>query len=605
MATINVLDENLINKIAAGEVVERPASAIKELIENSIDADSDQITIEIAEAGDKLIRITDNGFGMDKEDAILCLERHATSKLKSIEDLHSVRSMGFRGEALASIAAVSKMKLTTKKRGESVGTEITVEGGIIRKLNLIGCPEGTVIEIRDLFFNTPARKKFMKSEQTEYQAILDIVTACALSWPNISFRLIKDQRPVFELPSVTDELTRIRGVFGKNTSDELIEIFYSAVNIKIAGYIGKPSVARSGKGMQYFFVNNRPIKSAVLGYAIKQAFGNLIPKEKYPIFIIRIDISPSMVDINIHPRKTEIKFSDEKEIFRVISASCKKSLEKNVLAPKFSSGQPINFYQDRRPSGIISASSENQRQSASEQNFAVPCENISAENSTFEFANDQSNQHHNEEVMGHIEVIGQHDNSFIICRSGKNLLIVDQHAAHERIRFEKLQSEHDNDEKSVQTLLAPVTVELTQIERAILDENKEHFDKVGIQLSHFGGNSFVIEAVPSFLIRADLEKILLGLIEDLKTEQKNSDYHKKHQRLLATLACRSAVKFGDVLSREEQIALIENLLKTPNRYSCPHGRPSMIVLEENELWSRFGRKYINIKDGDANLSGGC
>ncbi|MBD3270513.1 DNA mismatch repair endonuclease MutL, partial [Candidatus Peregrinibacteria bacterium] len=484
---IKLLDEKLINQIAAGEVVERPASIVKELIENSIDANANQIVVEVDRSGEEKIRITDDGVGMSKEDAILCLERHATSKIATLEDLKNIKSMGFRGEALASIASVSKMKINTKRRGENVGTELFIDGGKLEYVKDKGIPEGTVLEIRELFFNTPARKKFLKSDNVEYQNILDVIINAALAYPEIAFKLIKDQRPIFDLPKARDLLMRIRAVLGKNISDDMIDVFYGGVNMKMTGFIGKPSIARASKNLQYFFVNNRPIKSHVLSYAVKQAYHSLIPKERNPVFVINFDLSPELVDVNVHPRKSEVKFKDEREIFRILTSASKKALEINILAPKFSYDQPSNFYQEKRPEGIAEQLNFNEVKErkhalvqSDQKNDQMAVASETKYNPVTEVSNEKSF------LDEEIEVIGQFDDSFIICKKGENLVLIDQHAAHERVRFEMLKSEDESKEKVIQNLLTPISFELNHQDMDILNSNKAVFESIGVSIEHFG-----------------------------------------------------------------------------------------------------------------------
>lgn len=636
MSKINLLPEQLINQIAAGEVVERPASVVKELIENSLDAEATRITVEVARGGIQLIKITDNGFGMNREDALLCLERHATSKIATFEDLQAVKSMGFRGEAMASIASVTNLILKTRLRREESGTEIVASGGVISAVKIVGVPEGTEIELRDLFFNTPARLKFLKSEQTEYQNVVDVVLNAALAFPNVAFRLVtsgeEGVRIAFDLPATEDEMVRIRGVLGKNISEDLIEIFYGGVNLKMTGYIGKPSLSRSNKNMQYFFVNNRPITSYVLSYAVKQAYHSLIPKERHPVFVVKFELEPTMVDVNCHPRKTEVKFKDEREIYRVLMAACSKALQTNVLIPKIAEGINFNYNQEKKVDGIMVAeamysdtsrtpASTGQESTVMDRLIAGPVTIGTFEGGTAleqskmgifqpkysaeEIAEENKFLEKSAEVENYpLLPLAQLNNSFILCQRGADLVIVDQHAAHERIRYNKLMSEEASDEKAVQPLLMPVNVELSQTDIAVLNPNKDVFDNLGMEIEHFGGTTFAINSVPAFLVKNNLEKLLLGLLDDLRggssmTPGFKGDFSARKEKILTYMACRSAVKFGDPLSQQEMAALIEQLEATHSgKATCPHGRPTMIVLESSELWSRFGRKYTGFAENE-------
>jgi DNA mismatch repair protein MutL len=645
MGKIALLPEQLINQIAAGEVVERPASVVKELLENSIDAGASRIVITVRQGGIGLIKICDDGCGMSAEDALMSLERHATSKIRTLEDLNSIQSMGFRGEALASIASVSQLTLRSKQQSDPSGTELTAVGGKILKKAPVGMSEGTEIEIAELFFNTPARLKFLKSEQTEYQNILDTVINAAMAFPGIAFKFIQqrteneqegagmEEKVVLDLPATNDLLLRIRGVLGKSIADDLIEIYNGAVNLGIRGYIGKPQLSRANRSLQYLFVNGRPITSHVLSYAVKQAYHSLLPKERYPAFVIMFELDPSMVDVNCHPRKTEVKFRDEREIFRVLTQSCAKALEKAVMMPKMGQDN-FNYYQERPIGGLpetpaatgIPATEKAvtdvlQFQALGRTETVQVGLDRTGRQSTWEemitapppFKNqihNQTQEQAQETFAPPLEEpellpLGQLNNSFILCQRGADLVIIDQHAAHERIRYNKLMSESDNDEKTIQPLLMPINIELSPADSAILDANKEVLDEVGIKLEHFGGNTFAINEVPSFLVKTNLEKVLTGLIDDLRNIGNASDGHNpgelqahrgdlygRKEKVLTYLACRSAVKFGDPLNKEEIVALIDQLNNTKlGRTTCPHGRPVMVVLEESELWNRFGRKY--------------
>lgn len=629
MGKIKLLEENLINQIAAGEVVDRPASVVKELLENSLDAGATQITLEVEEGGIKLMRITDNGSGMSDEDARICLQKHTTSKIASLEDLENVRTLGFRGEAVASIASVAKLRLITRREEDLSGLEMVVEGGKILVEKSVGTPVGTTFEVKEIFYNTPARLKFLKSVTTEYQNILDCLINAAIAFPEVGFRMINDGKEVFDLAPTTDELVRLRGLMGKNITENLIEVFFGGALLKLKGYIGKPLLARASKNMQYFFVNNRPIKSHVLGYAVKQAYHSLLPKERYPVFFLKFEIDPSLVDVNIHPRKTEVRFKDEREVYRVLSGACGKSLETNILAPKIQEGVAMDYYQERKPEGLAQGWAVENAEIANLQTvkesvtvgveekvvgeFTANAIKILPEGKLFsengevaiwpEMRAEQVQQDRApmqremvEQMSGveeelKLEVIGQMNNSFILCKKGGDLVIVDQHAAHERIRYEKLMGEAENEEKVIQPLLTPINVEVSVSDQAILNSNKTVLEEIGLQLEHFGGNTFAIQAVPAFAIKSNPENLLMGLLDDLRNESVKGDFYGRKEKVLTYLACRSAVKFGDKLDPLEQVALVEQLEITANKFTCPHGRPTMVIMEENELWSRFGRNY--------------
>ncbi len=613
MGQIQQLPENLINQIAAGEVVERPASVVKELLENALDAGAKKIIVEVNGGGDSFLRITDDGSGMDRADAVMAFEPHATSKISTTDDLFNIRTLGFRGEAIASIASVSYVTLQTKKRGEMEGTIVMAEGGKITKIQPVGVPEGTQIEIQNLFYNTPARKKYLKNDSTEYQHVMDTVTGIALTFHQVSFRVVHDGKLVFDLPAVEDEFTRIRSVFGKNIADDLIPVYYGHSQIQLKGYIGKPLIARSNRNFQYLFINHREVKSHVLGYAVKQSFTSLLPKEKYPVFFLYFEIDPQLVDVNVHPRKLEVRFRDEREIFSATTQACKKALETYVLAPNITHDAPENYYAERKAqplklhdatqavNGEFAAGSGSAEavSVAAVSGFAAvagaaPAETVQQE---MEFTRDSdlpspvpASPGRERKNLDPIIALAQLNNSYILCQQGSSLVLVDQHAAHERIRYTEIFAEFSQKSLTTQALVSPFQIELSPQEIGIFEEYREIFQKLGFEIEPFGGKTYAIHAVPSHLGQKDIQKAFTGLLDEF-SEGKNSTIEEQSTRALTYLACRSAVKFGDPLAREEQAALIEKLQTMDQPYTCPHGRPTMIVMSADELKKRFGRDY--------------
>ncbi len=650
-----MLPENLINQIAAGEVVERPASVVKELIENSLDAGARRLIIEMERGGDDYLRITDDGHGMDKEDALMAFERHATSKIASPEDLDNISSMGFRGEALATIASVSHMSLQTKKKGNLEGTLILNEGGKIVKNKQLGCPEGTQIEIKKLFYNTPARKKYLKNDTTEYGHILDTVTGMALAFPEIAFKLVHDKKIIFDLPATEDHLSRIRGLLGRNVSQELIPVFYGHSKIHLSGYIGKPLIARSNRKNQYLFVNGRQVNSHVLSYAVKQSYHSLLPKEKHPTFVLFLALSPELVDVNVHPRKMEVRFADEKEIFSVFLRACKTSLEKHVLAPKIETRQ--NFLTERdhqtlkvedKPAQIPAFSDKTSEAVTANVVDKADQQEVSLEKQTSEdfFSMINTGAQKNEvEISGQAEIdqdksvddftsfsplitesadneksekidlekiaqqqtgdqasierrnenelkpLAQLNNSYILCSQGETLTIMDQHAAHERIRYEEILAQFENNKPASQPLLTPEQFELSHQEASLLNENKDLLSKMGFEIEPFGGNTYSVFAVPSYLVQEEIRATVMGIIDDITNNSDKGDLQSRKERALTYAACRSAVKFGDKLDMEEMERLCKRIFEMKLPYTCPHGRPTMVKITKDELEKMFGRKY--------------
>lgn len=633
MGLIKQLPEHLINQIAAGEVVERPASVVKELVENALDAGATKIILEVNGGGDSFLRITDDGSGMDEADAVLAFERHATSKIATTDDLFNIHTLGFRGEAIASIASVSYITLQTKKKGALEGTLVMAEGGKITKIQPVGVPEGTQIEIQNLFYNTPARKKYLKNDSTEYQHIVDVITGIALTFPQVSFRVVHDNKLVYDLPAVEDEFTRIRTLFGKNITDELVPVYYGHSQIQLRGFIGKPSIARSNRNYQYLFINHREVTSHVLGYAVKQSYSSLLAKEKHPVFFLYFDVHPELVDVNVHPRKLEVRFRDEREIFSATTQSCKKALETHVLAPNITHDVPVNYYAERKAQPLtlhdsahdsadiqptllfhdetpvaaavpVEAAATAEAALAAESSLPAATGSITNESpaspvagsvmkqpssvSDEKTATFQSFQKRGQ--MAPMIALAQLNNSYILCSQGSSLVIIDQHAAHERIRFTEIFQEFAAKKISTQVLLTPLQVELSPKEIGIFEASKDFFFRLGFEVEPFGGKTFSIHAVPSHLAQKDLHKAFIGLLDEFASG-KNDPLEEQTTRALTYLACRSAVKFGDPLGHEEQVSLVERLMKLDQPYTCPHGRPSMITMSADELKKRFGRDY--------------
>jgi len=619
MPQIKVLPDHLINQIAAGEVVERPASVVKELLENSLDAGAKKIIVEVEAGGDALLRITDDGCGMDKDDAVLAFARHATSKISILEDLFRINSYGFRGEAIASIASVSLMTIQTKKAGALEGTIVSAEGGQIRMVKAIGAPEGTQIEVRNLFFNTPARKKYLKNDATEYGHILSTVTSMALASPQVSFKLIHDGKTVFDLPASEDVMIRIRSLLGRDMAENLVPVFYGHSKILLTGFVGKPSIARASRLGQYLFVNGREVKSHVLSYAVKQSFYSLLPKEKYPVFILFFQIDPMYVDVNVHPRKMEVRFSDEKEIFKIVISACGKALENYVLAPKIEDQKPeekdasqiteqteLSAYSSQRVQQSLKLEDHDYEEAYRGAKTMAAVAGAATVNGSLNgvnedaiaftqavtqglYANEQANftARENDDL---IQPLAQLAESYILCRQGNSLLIIDQHAAHERIRYTEIVAEFEAKQSVIQQLLTPMQFELSHQEKNILEQNLELFAGLGFSIEPFGGNTFNLTAIPSYMAKHDLLKAIHGLIDDLNNMSVKGDFQSRKEKALTYMACRSAVKFGDKLSMEEMEGLVRQLQTLAQPYTCPHGRPTMAKMDFEELEKRFGRR---------------
>lgn len=596
MSIIKILPENLINQIAAGEVVERPASVIKELIENSLDAGADQITVEVKNAGKTLIRITDNGCGMSREDCEIALQRHATSKISKESDLWQIHTMGFRGEALPSISSVSKMILRSRTKDDLAGTEIQCEGGEIKIISEVGKNVGTQIEVRDLFFNTPARQKYLKSDSTELSHISSAINTIALAHPKVSFKLIHNDKTVTDLPHCNDLLSRIADIFGQATAEAMLPVFYGASDLKIDGFIGKPVISRSSGQHQYFLVNKRPIQNYILANIVKEAFHSMLMENRRPVFILNIEIDPALIDVNVHPRKLEIRFEDQQKIVKILYGAVKTALDKSVLIPKgFTESQRYmsdsfpksdNFHgrHSTGPNVVRNTNFPSSGKPASIQDTL----NFSREILTQrDFGSIRAAKTEDADTL---KAVFQVANSYIVAEGEEGIILIDQHAAHERVRYEALMDQFEKEEKTIQPLLVPLQIELSADEQAIVSENHEIFESLGFEMESFSGQTIVVNAVPGFLAGENLEEVFRGVLDDILNQKGPSKFQGKTEEIINYMACRSAIKFGQALKETEMQALIKQMQNLKRPYTCPHGRPTMIALDLNELGKMFGRK---------------
>ncbi|MFA7685996.1 MAG: DNA mismatch repair endonuclease MutL [Candidatus Gracilibacteria bacterium] len=590
MSIIKILPDNLVNQIAAGEVIERPASVVKELVENSIDAGSTGIVIEIKDAGKTLIKVTDNGFGMTEEDLQLALKRHATSKISDEKDLWNIHTMGFRGEAVPSISSVSQFTIRSKTKDDLAGFEINCDGGEIVKTSHLGMNVGTCVEVRSLFFNTPARQKYLKQDSTEIGHTTALLNTIALAHPEISFKLIHNDKVIFDLAKSTDLISRVADVFGKATSDAMLPIFYGGSDFKVDGFIGKPLLSRSTTQHQYFFVNKRPIQHFVLANTIREAFHSMLMENKKPVFIVNINIDPSLVDVNVHPRKLEVRFVDQQALIRTMYNATKVALEKNDLTPMaFTESQ--RYMSDSFPKNITQSNSYRSPSYSVPKNPSSPIQDALSFTKNFLKERDsQSLQNSSNEEHVSLKSISQISNSYIVAESSEGLVLIDQHAAHERVRYEELMNQFENENKSVQPLLVPAQMEFTDQEALLIEENIGIFTVLGFDIQNFGGRTFIINAVPSFLSGEDIDEVVKGVLDDIVNEKNPTKFQGKSEAIINYMSCRSAIKFGQKLTLSEMQALIMKMEKLQRPYTCPHGRPTMIKLTLSELERMFGRK---------------
>jgi DNA mismatch repair protein MutL len=558
---IQILPEDLINKIAAGEVVERPASVVKELIENSLDAGATRTKVDIQDAGRKLIRVSDNGRGMAKNEVELSIQRHSTSKISKLEDLFNIQSLGFRGEALPSIASVSKLELISN--ADTSGTCLKTEGGKEIKIEEIGAPKGTTISIKNLFFNTPARKKFMKSPATEMGHIGDIVSKYALASPRVSFELISDGKPLLTTPGTGELKDAVVAIYGVDLSKELVGTEYTFAGGKIYGLVSRPTLSRVDRSYETFFVNNRYIRNFLLNRALEDAYRTLIPNNRYPVAILFIDINPKQIDVNVHPTKKEIKFVKTNDVMQAIRDSVKKALsdiikdnqdirvsegeEQNIRVADY---QSVNLFDVPRPSSLVP------------QEFEVT-------------------------AIQPLFPIYQYKETYIICTDGEDLVLLDQHAAHERIVYDRLSKQTTKLNK--QGLLVPENIEFAAKEKVILEENLEQLKGLGFDIEDFGNNSHIIRSVPAVSAKAAPKQLLTDIVSDLGSLGRSSQAEEQKEKVRKLVACHSAIKAGDKLTTQEMNQLIKDLYASENPLTCPHGRPTMVKITEAELRKRFGR----------------
>jgi len=561
MPSIHIIPEELKNKIAAGEVIERPASVVKELIENSIDAMSSEIIIDIINGGKRLIRVSDNGTGMDREDALLCFQRHATSKLLKEEDLFNIKTLGFRGEALSSIASVSNMKIMTGTKKLNIGTSIELTGGNIKEIKEI-VTSGTTIEVRDLFFNTPARKKFLKKNATELYHIIDIITKESLSHWWISFKLRSDNKLILDLPSSTFYDERILNIYGKEFLDKLIRINIQDDNTTMDAFISNIDNLKNTRTHQFIFINNRPIKDQLINHAVYSAYDGLIPRDKQPIFFIFLKINPEKIDVNVHPTKREVRLDDKEMVYQFIKKHIKSALvekreqfvkeflQKNIDIHKgLKDPQTLNTLNNLHTKSILEVS----------ENFELNYK------TSLPFIN-----------------IGD---TFIAISGKAGLTLIDFHAAHERILFERFLKGID---LTSSQLLFPKQIQLPLNEYKTIVENSDILMEFGIHIEDFGQNTIIIRSLPDVLIQADIESILLDIASFILKERTSNIPIKKS--IAAKLACHSSLRGMRILSQEEVNNLITELEKTENPEQCPHGRPTRIFFSLDELKKMFKKK---------------
>lgn len=690
MGKIVLLDELTINKIAAGEVIERPASVVKELVENSIDAGATNITVEIQNGGISKIRIIDNGSGMSKDDLEFAFERHATSKIRKAADLENVKSMGFRGEALASIAAIAHVELVSKTEDDNIGHKIVVEGGKILEIEDSASQKGTTITVSNLFFNTPVRYKFLKKDFTEAGYIEDAVTRIAIANPNIAIKLINGNKTIIQTNGNGDLKTVIYTIYGKEIAEGLLKVNYEYEGIKVTGAIGKPEIARNNRSYQMFFVNKRYIKDKTLSAGVEQAFKGLIPIGKYGVVVLNIEIEPNKIDVNVHPTKLEIRFQEEQKVFKAIYHSVKDTLLKGDLVKEVErepvveeqklevNQEPVKLEEnqikteqvvepkveteDIKKSGFMGLFKkkekdadefiENYSTNTLQEIFAeksagqpeeveIPrqeqknkmediiekqkeLENPKIEEPTSkdfdemyvktfgklpetQKIEENSNkidvktlkevenisvfeEKENYNTIPKYKFIGALFSTYLVIEMKDEIYIIDQHAAHERVMYEKVKKNfYNNMEKDSQIMLLPDIIELSHKERAIVKENTDLFKKAGFIIEEFGDNTIRLIGVPSLCMDLDTKELFLEILDEIDTVAITAK-QEKEDKFISTIACKAAVKANMKLTNEEVDTLMRQLLVLPNPFTCPHGRPTAIKMTRYDIERKFNRK---------------
>lgn len=567
MSNIEILDESVINKIAAGEVIERPASVVKELIENSIDAKATEIFIEVQDGDTSLIKVSDNGEGMDEKNARLACLRHSTSKIKKEEDLFSISTLGFRGEALASIAAVSELVLVTKKKEALNGTEVKVIAGRIASVKDIGCKEGTTIIVKNLFFNTPARRKFLKDPKREFNYFIDIVQRYALIQPAIHFMLVHNDKEVINSPATENKLTNISYILGRETAKKMLELDYTDSEMKVVGFISRPEAAISTKSEQSIYINNRYIHNSTLSNALNEAYHTLLMKHRYPKAILKIEIDQSKVDVNVHPAKAEIRFHDPKSVYNAVSMAIRKTLSENNLIPEIKTEYVEQLYRKQ----LVAKEPETKYLDTSRQQFL-----------------DKTSGDIKLDRLPDMVVHGVVDKTYILAETKNELLIIDQHAAAERILYEKFIQQYQNKEILIQQLLEPLLLELSPKDADVLQLNISVLKELGFNIEEFGNNNFIVRTVPSILG----DSVNKDMIYDIATgvNSKITAIDSLQEEQIIRMACRAAVKAGDTVSIKEIKGYMRELDKKDIPFTCPHGRPVIIKFSFGQLEKMFKRK---------------
>ncbi len=641
MGKIHLLPEALASQVAAGEVVERPASVVKELVENSLDSGAGNIEVRIQRGGIALIRVTDDGCGMSRDDALMCLERNATSKIRTKEDLAAICTLGFRGEAVPSIASVSKFRLTSRESGAETGTEILVSGGKLERVSDSGEAPGTQIEVRSLFFNLPARRKFLRTEATEYAHLEQILKTQAIAHEQVRFSLVRDERLAFQLPVASSLIERIAALAGRDLAGRLLEIEpVESRGVRVWGYIGPPGMGRSDRRQQLVFLNGRPVEAAVVSRALREGYHTALMKGQYPVAYLFLGTDPAAVDVNVHPAKREVRFHDGYAVQDAIQTAVAQTLRQrmgrpvtgvdfphrsttldtgvdvetrfppqqaslvfeSLPSPTAASEPPLFTHRERQRVAALSNSDDVSKSDSPESQWPAPPSPRSSTAAVDHFPESLSPTHSADEespvapshaaplVASNYRIIGVLNKLFVLMESKDGLVLMDQHAAHERILFEELRRRLESGGVPSQRLLTPLTAELTPRDFALLVDHLDTLSRFGFSAEPFGGNALKIDSVPVFLKNDDPETFIHDIITDFRVATERMSSHRLGEDKIATTVCRAAVKANDSLREPELQRLLEDLLRCDMPYCCPHGRPTLIEISYVELERKFGRR---------------
>ncbi len=572
MSKIIQLSEDIINKIAAGEVIERPASVVKELVENALDAGATIISVDVKRAGKELIKVKDNGCGMSPEDARLSVERHATSKIRIAEDLHHIQTLGFRGEALSSIAAVSHFILVTKEKEALSGTRIVVSGGIIQKVEEIGAADGTIVEVHDLFLNTPARKKFMKSDSTELKNIIDIVTRYALMYPKTAFAVAHDGKIVLQSESA-DLLSVIASLYGNAIVKELLPVTKDG-SITITGFISKPTFTRGDKEHQTLFVNGRYVKDHVITHALHEAYHSVLFVHRYPFAVLHVEVDPSVVDVNVHPTKKEVRFEKSEVVYRAVYHAIRDVLEKEELIPDV----------EMRQETLSQLSSY---QTMPKYAFEPSMQTMLSAQAAFEAAEPRAVVIEGS-AFPPMKILGQIHKTFFVAETPGGMLVIDQHIVQERVLYERFMRQYLESAVKTQALLEAEVMEFAPHDAVVVGEHINELERLGFLIEEFGRNSFLLRAIPMIFGRAQPKELLGDLIQQFDSGR--TAVEQKAEEIITRMSCRYSVKAGDTFTVQQMESWLKELDKCSLPYHCPHGRPIFVRITADELERMFLRR---------------